>query len=89
MFVVLNEYRGLIVEVRVSYRKESVVAHLSSRITHISHHRHQCLVNHRDRVLADNDTFQIIRLHLSEPFVRSDIFDGESRLRVRVEDLFD
>ena len=49
----------------------------------------EVLLEHGYPVLADNDALHLARLCLCVPFVRANLLDRETFLRIRVEDLLD
>jgi hypothetical protein len=53
MLVVLNKNRGLIIEVWVSYREKSIISNLCGRVSHISHHGNQSLINDRNGIFSN------------------------------------
>ena len=48
MLVVLNEYRGLIIKIRVGNGQKLVIPYLGGRVTHVSHHGYKSLLDDRD-----------------------------------------
>ena len=48
MLVVLNEYRGLIIKIRVGNGQKLVIPNLCGGVTHVSHHGYKSLLDDRD-----------------------------------------
>jgi hypothetical protein len=89
MFVVLYKNNSLAIEIRVCNRYKCIISYLTCRIFGVPHHDNQCLIYGWYRVLSNYDSLEFPRLDLVEPFMSSNILDGDTSCRVSVQDLLD